>query len=121
MRESVNRSERILRRERESGAIEPVLKSMQWSKIRAGLARVKSIDTFISRYQMYVPLLFPYQEVLVRAKESGRYKSFELYASADLIAVGGVKADNSKEAILFLRENYWIEDMTEGLKMFTPW
>jgi hypothetical protein len=121
MKDSERKAARIAARKAELKKIAPLLRSMRWSRIRAGLARVSDIDSFMDRYEMYAPLLLPHRAILLQARDSGLYDSFELYASAEAIVVKGMAGDESAVTILVVKGNYWDNDISDGRQILTPW
>jgi hypothetical protein len=89
-------------RKAELESIAPLLMSLPWRRINAGYARVRDIDTFIRFYEMYAPLLAEHEDILVKARDSGLYKWFDLRASARSLEVAGIDEKGNRK-VLFER------------------
>ena len=111
----------VMIREMELEEIAPVLMSMPWRMIRAGLSRVRDIGRFIKHYEMYAPLLAERKDVLIEARDSGRFKSFELRASAKSVEVEGIDLEGNRVVIVVVRKHYWEDVFSPGHIIFTPW
>ena len=85
---------------RDIDKISPLLRSMPWRNVRAGHARLPDIEEFLKYYEMYARLLAAYEEHLQAAMDSGRYRSFDLAASAPMVVIEGVDEDGNRETIL---------------------
>ncbi len=111
----------VLVRKAQLKDIAPVLRSMPWRIIRAGLSRVRDIERFIKYYEMYAPLLAERKDALLKARDSGLFKAFELYASAESVEVEGIDREGNKRVVVVVRTHYWKGTFSPGQIIFTPW
>lgn len=107
-------------RRKELKGAAPLLLSLPWRRIRAGRARVRDISTFLKFYRMYASILGRYQHVLIRARDSRRYRYYDLYASAGRIEVAGIDADGDVQTLLVISDRYWEGEYSPAAPVFTP-
>ncbi len=108
-------------RKAQATRIAPVLESIPWRKIMAGHDRVNDIESFIRYYGMYVPLLAEHEKVLVNARDSGLYESFDLYASVKMIVVKGIDRRGNAKAVVIIGKHYWEDTFRFTPGNYSPW
>ncbi|MDY6795967.1 MAG: hypothetical protein SWK76_11945 [Actinomycetota bacterium] len=100
--------------------IAPVLESLPWRRITAGYDRLKDIETFIKFYEMYAPLLEERKDILIEARDSGRYRWFDLHATADGLEVTGIDELGNRKVLFRIRKHYWDGEYSPTSPTFTP-
>lgn len=115
------KSDIVVKRRSQQEEIVPVLLTMPWNEIVAGRARIRNIEAFIRYYEMYVPLLALGRDTLIEARDSGIFKGFDLYASADTIVVEGIRPDGVKVTVVVITGNYWEDLYTYKPHNYIPW
>lgn len=100
--------------------IAPVLMSLPWRRINAGYARVRDIATFIRFYEMYAPLLAEHEDILIKARDSGLYRWFDLRASARSLEVAGIDEQGNRKVLFEIRKDYWEEEHPPPGPFITP-
>ena len=107
-------------RRAELDRIAPVLMSLPWRRINAGYARVRDIATFIRFYEMYAPLLAEQEDILIKARDSGLYKWFDLHASARGLEVAGIDEEGNRKILFEIRKDYWEGEHPPAGPFLTP-
>jgi len=100
--------------------ITPVLMSLPWRRINAGYARVRDMATFIRFYEMYAPLLAEYEDILIKARDSGLYRWFDLRASSRGLEVAGIDKQGNRKVLFEIRKDYWEEERPPTGPLLTP-
>ena len=100
--------------------IAPLLLSLPWRRINAGYARVRDIATFIRFYEMYAPLLAEQEDILIKARDSGLYRWFDLRASAHSLEVAGIDEKGNRKVLFEIRKDYWEEEKPPAGPAITP-
>ena len=107
-------------RKAELESIAPILMSLPWRRINAGYARVRDIATFIRFYEMYAPLLAEHEDILIKARDSGLYKWFDLRASARSLEVAGIDKDGNRKVLFEIIKDYWEGEQPPAGPFLTP-
>ena len=116
----VRRARKRAARQAELERIAPLLLSLPWRRINAGYARVRDIATFIRFYEMYAPLLAEREDILIKARDSGLYKWFDLRASAHSLEVAGLDQKGKRKVLFEIRKDYWEEEQPPRGPAITP-
>jgi DNA repair photolyase len=107
-------------RKEELANVAPVLITLPWRNIRAGYARVRDIGDFIRFYEMYAPLLAEAKEMLIKARDTGHYRYFDLYATAGGIVVTAIDKEGYPKVLFEIRKDYWEGEPPPGPPPITP-
>jgi hypothetical protein len=107
-------------RRAELEGVAPVLTTIPWRNIKAGYTRLRDIGDFIRFYQMYAPLLAGHKDILVRAKDSGKYEFFDLHATAGGIVVNGIDKSGRSEMLFKIKKDYWEDEYSPMTHFFSP-
>lgn len=107
-------------RRAELQSIAPLLMSLPWRRINAGYTRVRDIATFIRFYEMYAPLLAEHEDILIKARDSGLYKWFDLHASARSLEVAGIDEQGNRKILFEIRKDYWEGEYPPSGPFLTP-
>ena len=114
------RAARVAARKAELAKVAPVLLSLPWRRIRAGYARIRNMEDFIRFYEMYAPLLAEVMEELVKARDSGIYESFDLYASAGGLVVSATDRQGKTMVLLEIKKDYWEGEYSPTPRLLPP-
>jgi|GEM_PF-3424316 len=100
--------------------VAPILMSLPWRRINAGYARVRDIGAFIRFYEMYAPLLAEHEDILIKARDSGLYKWFDLRASARSLEVAGIDEQGNRKVLFEIKKDYWEGEHPPAGPYLTP-